>query len=186
MTRWFYRFRGYLAAPPLIFAFFSFSWEVEMDYLTWPFGISLVFIGMVLRIWAQQHLHYRLRVHKRLTMTGPYSFVRNPIYIGNALICLGATVMSELLWLTPITLIYCWGIYLLTVRYEEAHLLDKYGESYRIYMGKVPRWVPRVSRVSHSRDIGIIKEYLRQSIVAEIHCFLLVLPFILKEIIDLS
>jgi steroid 5-alpha reductase family enzyme len=116
-------------------------------------------------------------------MTGPYSFVRNPIYIGNVLICLGATVMSELLWLTPITLIYCWGIYSLAVRYEEAHLLDKYGESYRIYMEKVPRWVPRVS---HPRDIRTINEYLGQSIVAEIHCFLLVLAFILKEIIDLS
>ena len=61
MTRWFYRFRGYLATPPLIFAFFCFSLETEMHYLIWPIGITLVLIGMILRIWAQQHLRYRLK-----------------------------------------------------------------------------------------------------------------------------
>ena len=183
VPKWVYRFRGYLMTPPLIFAIFCFRYEIEAEFIIWPFGICLFIFGVALRIWAQQHLHYRLRVHKRLTMTGPYSFVRNPIYIGNVLICLGATVMSELLWLTPITLIYCWGIYSLAIRYEEAHLLDKYGESYRKYMEEVPRWIPKVL---HPQNIGINNEYLRQSIVAEIHCLLLVLPFILKEIINLS
>ena len=115
-------------------------------------------------------------------MTGPYSFVRNPIYIGNVLICLGATVMSELLWLTPITLIYCWGIYSLAVRYEETYLLGKYGESYRRYMEEAPRWYPKALRF---KNIGLMNEYLRQSVVVEIHCFLLLLPYILKEIINL-
>jgi protein-S-isoprenylcysteine O-methyltransferase Ste14 len=178
-----YRLRGYLVSLPIIFALISYSFETENDWLNWPIGISIFLFGLFLRIWAQQHLHYRLRVHKRLTMTGPYSFVRNPIYIANIFICLGLVVMSELLWLTPITLIYCWGIYSLAIRYEETHLLDKYGKSYHIYREKVPRWVPKVL---HQRDIKIINEYLRKSIVTEIHCFLLLLPFILKEIIDLS
>jgi protein-S-isoprenylcysteine O-methyltransferase Ste14 len=178
VSRWIYRFRGYLISPPLIFAFFCSHFETEAEFI-WPLGICLFVSGIVLRIWAQQHLHYRLKVHKNLTTIGPYSFVRNPVYIGNIFICLGATVISELLWLVPITFFYCLAIYLLVVRYEEAHLLDKYGEPYCKYMEKVPRWIPKVF---HFEGLGIVNQYLRQSIVIEIHCLLLVLPFSLKEI----
>jgi hypothetical protein len=89
--------------------------------------------------------------------------------------------MSELLWLVPFILIYYLGIYSLVIRYEETHLLSKYGEPYLKYMADVPRWVPKVL---HLKKIRMMNEYLLQSIVAEIHCLLLVLAFILKEIIN--
>jgi len=181
VSKWAYRFRGYLVTPPLIFALFCSHYEMEADLLIWPLGLFLFLLGVALRIWAQEHLHYRLRVRKSLTITGPYSFVRNPMYVGNILICLGATITSELLWFVPITLFYCLGIYSLVVRYEESHLLDKYGESYRRYKVEVPRWFPRSLSL---KNISLINEYIRQSVVTEIHCTLLVLLFILKEIIN--
>jgi len=92
---------------------------------------------------------------------------------------LGAIVISELLWLFPLTLFYCLGIYLLVVRYEESHLLDKYGESYRKYMEEVPRWLPKVIRF---KNLGLINEYFQQSIVSEIQCVFLLLPYFLKEL----
>jgi len=173
-----YRFRGYLITPPIIFAIFCFGYETESEFI-WPLGVSLFIFGVALRIWAQQHLHYRLKVHKRLTVTGPYSFIRNPVYIGNTLICLSATVISELLWLVPITFFYCLVIYSLVVRYEESHLLDKYGESYRKYMKEVPRWLPKVICL---KNLGLINEYFQQSIVSEIQCVFLLLPYFLKEL----
>jgi protein-S-isoprenylcysteine O-methyltransferase Ste14 len=181
MSRWFYRFRGYLVTLPFIFAFFCFSLETEMDYLIWPIGISLVFIGMFLRIWAQQHLRYRLKVKKHLTTTGPYSLVRNPIYVGNMLMCLGATVTSELLWLVPIALLYWFGIYSLVVHYEERHLSEKYGEPYRRYLAEVPRWLPRAIRF---RNLDLINKYFLTSVVAEIHCPVSLLPYVVKELVS--
>lgn len=103
------------------------------------------------------------------------------MYIGNILICLGATVISELLWFVPITFFYCVGVYSFVVRYEEAHLLEKYGESYCKYKAEVPRWLPKVPRF---KPIGLINEYFYQSIVIESTSLLLLLPYILKEIID--
>lgn len=184
VPRWFYRLRSYLVTPPLIFSFVWFEWEIEVEYLIWPLGIFLILMGLILRIWAQQHLHYRLKVHKRLTVTGPYSFVRNPIYIGNTLICLGATIASELLWLFPVTLFWCLGVYSIVVRYEETHLSEKYGDSYREYLVKVPRWVTRLRNFKNI-DVKIIKlrnEFFRDSIFAEIHSLLILLPYIIKEI----
>lgn len=180
IPKWAYRFRGYLVTPPLIFALIWFDWKIE-EYFVWPLGISLFLLGVGVRIWAQQHLHYRLKVRKKLTVTGPYSFVRNPMYIGNIMIFLGLTIVSELLWFVPITFSYCLGIYSLVTRYEEAHLLEKFGEPYRRYMEEVPRWVPRTL---HFRNIGLINEYLFQSILIEIRCLFSLLPYILKEMID--
>ena len=179
LTRMVYRLRGYLISLPLIFALFSFSFETENDWVSWPVGVSIFLLGLSFRIWAQQHLHYRLKVRKYLTNSGPYSFVRNPIYLGNILICLGLVVTSELLWLVPITLVYSFGIYSFVVSYEERHLLEKYGESYRRYMSEVPRWFPVTVRF---KNLRFKNEYLRASIIAEIHFVLTLLPYLAKEV----
>jgi len=105
------------------------------------------------------------------------------MYIGNVLICLGATIISELLWFVPVTLFYHLGLYSLVVRYEEAHLLEKYGESYRRYMFEVPRWLP--TKTVHFKKLGlIIDEYFCQSVIVEFPRLFLLLPYIIKEVID--
>jgi protein-S-isoprenylcysteine O-methyltransferase Ste14 len=174
-----YRLRGFLISLPLVFALFSFSFETESDWFNWSVGVSMFLLGLLFRIWAQQHLHYRLTVRKHLTNSGPYSFLRNPIYLGNILICLGLVVTSELLWLVPITLIYSFGIYSFVVSYEEGHLLEKYGETYRRYISEVPRWFPLTLRI---KNLGLKNEYWRASIMAEIHFVLAILPYLGKEI----
>ena len=176
-----YHLRGFLVSPPLIIAFFTFVCEVETDWLIWPLGGFVFILGLFLRIWAQQHLRYRLDVKKCLTTTGPYSLVRNPIYVGNILMCLGAIITSELLWLVPIALLYWFTIYSLVVRYEERHLLEKYGEPYRRYLAEVPRWLPRAIRF---RNVDLINRYFLTSIVAEIHCPFILLPYIFKELVS--
>jgi hypothetical protein len=102
------------------------------------------------------------------------------MYTGNILICLGAIVLSELLWLLPIAYLYYGGLYSLVVRYEETHLLDKYGESYRRYMSEVPRWFPKIV---HSKPLELINEYLYECIFIESASLLLILLFMFKEYI---
>lgn len=180
ITRMVYRFRGVLIIPPFIFALFCLSSETEMECLTWPLGGSLFLLGLLLRVWAQQHVHYRLKVKKYLTTTGPYVLMRNPIYAGNLLICLGLVISSELLWFAPIAFFYSFGMYSLVVRYEEGHLLEKYGEDYRKYLLEVPRWFPNTIRFE---NLGIKNEYFRAAFIAEIRCVLALLPYLVKEVI---
>lgn len=179
--RWFFRHRGVLVAPPLILALLCFRDEMEAPRLFWPLGLSLVFLGVALRIWAQEHLHHRLRMPMHLTTTGPYAFVRNPLYIGNTLIYAGATVTSELFWMAPLTLLWCLGIYSLVVRYEEAQLLEQYGEPYRQYRREVPRWWPRTLAF---KNRGLVNQYFGAAVVAEMHCLLIIFPYVLKEMVS--
>jgi protein-S-isoprenylcysteine O-methyltransferase Ste14 len=175
-----YRFRGFLVSPPLLFSLVWFRSELEFDVVILPIGLCIYFIGIAIRIWAQQHLHYRLKIKKKLTITGPYQFVRNPIYIGNTFICIGLTIISEVVWLVPITFIWCAMVYSMVVRYEEACLLKKYGQLYQTYVSEVPRWFPRNLRF---RSLGLKNEFFYTSIFAEIHCIVFLLPFILKEMV---
>lgn len=178
---WFFRHRGVLVAPPLLVALLCFRGEVESHRLCWTLGTSLVLLGAALRVWAQEHLHHRLRLPMHLTTSGPYQFVRNPLYIGNTLIYLGATVTSELEWMIPLTLLWCLGIYSLVVRYEEAQLQEQYGEAYRRYQQEVPRWLPRLSGLYH---LGFVNRFFWGSVAAEVHCLLILFPYLLKEVLS--
>ncbi len=179
---WVYYLRNFEAALPLLFAFMCKYGEIETDdRLIWGVGGGLFLAGMALRVWAQQHLHYRMGMHKQLTTSGPYSLVRNPLYIANTLTYVGATICSELVWLVPVTVLWAVGVYSIVIRYEEAHLADKYGDAYQKYFQEVPRWVPKRIGLGH---FGLANKYLGRVMWVELRCVLVLLPYILKEIID--
>ena len=180
-----YKVRGILMAPPFLFLMMTFIGETEWDSLVWPMGFVLFGLGVLIRVWAQMHLHYRLRIRKTLTTTGPYVYLRNPIYVANTTMLLGLTVMSELLWFLPLMLVWCVVVYSLVVRREEAHLLNKYGEPYAEYVRNVPRWVPssKQSRMGSAPQYQA-REYLWQSVAAELHCLLWLVPLIGKELVS--
>ena len=58
-------------------------------------GAVLTLLGEWLRLWAAGHL----RKNKQLTTTGPYSYVKNPLYIGTLLITLGYSAMAMNYWI---------------------------------------------------------------------------------------
>lgn len=181
--KWIFNVRGLLMVPPVLFMFICFRWETEVDAVILPLGAIIFASGMALRVWAQMHLHYRLRVRKTLTTTGPYSMVRNPIYIANTLIMAGICVMSELLWFLPITVMWCAVVYSLVVRYEEHHLSEKYGVPYAEYRASVPRWFPRLHRNASYKAVKV-RQWLFSSVAAELHCLFLPAFILVKELID--
>jgi protein-S-isoprenylcysteine O-methyltransferase Ste14 len=73
--------------------------------------------------------------------SGPYRFTRNPIYIGFVLLYFGLAVMLTSAWmlllLIPVLMVLQRGV----VEREEAYLQEKFGEAYRKYQARVPRWL---------------------------------------------
>jgi len=148
--------------------------------VTWTVGGIVFAIGVAIRLWAQQNLHFRLPMEEDLTTSGPYAFVRNPIYIGNIIISISLNIMSGILWLLPITLITGCVVYSVAVRYEEGYLLGRYGEPYAAYMKRIPRWIPRLSGAKFSWTT----DYLGASLKAEAHNLLFIIPLIAKDVIQ--
>ncbi|HEV2884718.1 MAG TPA: isoprenylcysteine carboxylmethyltransferase family protein [Pyrinomonadaceae bacterium] len=178
--RFFYLQRGVLATPPLLLALVIFRGQSVNGWLCWSVGLGLFTLGLLGRIWAQQHLHYRLKIPMALTRTGPYTLVRNPIYICNTLMVVGLTFTSRVLWLVPITLIWMMVLYSIVVREEEGRLSKEMGEPYLAFLREVPRWVPRAVNA----NLGLVNQHLWPSIKAEAHNLLLVIPFVIKEFVN--
>lgn len=177
--RFFYLHRGLLGAVPLILALFLSRGQAENGWLVWTVGLLIFFLGLFGRIWAQQHLQYRLPGPITLTQTGPYGWLRNPIYVSNTLMSVGLTVVSRVLWLVPITILWCAVLYSIVVREEEEWVSKVFGEGYRAYFEEVPRWIPRRSKMR----LAWVTEYLVPSIRAEIYNLLYLIPFVIKELV---
>ena len=174
-----YKFRGHLVCLPLLVAIFCAWHEYENEPVVWTVAGVVFGLGVLIRLWSQQHLRFRITRNMILTRTGPYALMRNPIYIGNTLICVGLVIASELLWLIPITLLVCAGTYALVVRHEERKLTRVYGAPYLEYLREVPRWFPKWQPGYRP---AWITDQLRPSIRAEAYNLLLLIPFILKEL----
>ena len=109
-------------------------------------GAVLVTGGELLRLWAVRHIGVisRTRSHRTgpLVSSGPFGHVRNPLYLGNALLWVGFAISSGLVWLAPLILLLLGAGYHAIVRWEEGLLETRLGEHYRAYTRQVPRWIP--------------------------------------------
>jgi len=169
-----------MMTPPLLVALIWPRGAAGTAWQFWAAGLFIFGLGLWGRVWAQQHLHFRLReVDNAFTHTGPYRWVRNPIYISNTLLCVGLTVVSQVLWMVPVTIAWCLIVYTIVIREEEARLLELYGEPYADYLKETSRWIPRPSERAAVKFNG----FLLQSLKAEAHNLLLLIPFIIKRFI---
>ena len=181
-----YKIRGGLMMVPYVFAFFWMHNENEHP-VVFIAGLALVVAAFLIRLWAQLHLHYRLKVKKVLTMTGPYAYARNPIYVSNIMLLAGYVLMSELVWFVPVSIFYGYIVYHIVVAYEEHHLQEKYGTPYMEYLEQVPRWMPRIS--FHKKDIKPegeqphVRTFLLPSLKAEYQCLCIAMIPLAKELL---
>ena len=81
---------------------------------------------------------------RRLVITGPYRFVRNPMYIGAALALVGAALVYESLPLLGYAGFFLIATHLFVVWHEEPTLRRTFGPDYEAYCGCVRRWWPSV------------------------------------------
>jgi protein-S-isoprenylcysteine O-methyltransferase Ste14 len=76
-----------------------------------------------------------------LVTYGPYYVTRNPIYIGFVLVYFGLSIILTSVWvlllLIPVLMILQRGV----IEPEEAYLERKFGDAYRRYKARVPRWL---------------------------------------------
>ncbi|MFC1489140.1 methyltransferase family protein [Thermodesulfobacteriota bacterium] len=80
---------------------------------------------------------------KKLVVTGPYRYARNPMISGAILILLGETVLFNSWPLFMWTIIFLFGKMLYLPLIEEKELKQRFGEPYVAYIAQVPRWIPR-------------------------------------------
>lgn len=99
---------------------------------TWPSvaaGAAVAAAGEALRLWAAGHLEKG----REVTSSGPYRFMRHPLYAGSALIGTGVAVASASLWVAGIAAAYLGLVLAAAARAEETHLRATFGRAYAAY-----------------------------------------------------
>lgn len=78
----------------------------------------------------------------QLSCEGPFTLVRNPLYVFSFLGILGAGFLSGRVILLALLVGIFFLYYPEVVAHEEAFLSEKFGKEYADYQKKVPRWIP--------------------------------------------
>lgn len=108
------------------------------DVHAWA-GVALVLAGLAIRSWAAGTLHKDAEV----TTVGPYSLVRNPLYIGSMLMIVGFCILigqeALLLLIVPTFAV----LFAATVSHEERALAKRFGAAWHSYAATTPRFFPR-------------------------------------------
>jgi hypothetical protein len=136
-------------------AFFA-RWRVRLGYplafvvlllarptpasIFWAIPVGLA--GLLIRGVAAGYLHKQ----EVLTVTGPYAYTRNPLYLGSAVLAIAAAIATDS-WICAVILCgYFVLFYSFVMRREEGELRQRHGAAFDQYAAAVPLFLPRLAR----------------------------------------
>ena len=110
--------------------------------------IAAPLLGIGLAVWARVHLDRNWgmpmsrKQNPELVTTGPYAFVRHPIYTGIILAMFGSMIGESPFWVLPLILSGTYFVF--SARREEAFMDAQFPERYRAYMKRTKMLLPFV------------------------------------------
>jgi protein-S-isoprenylcysteine O-methyltransferase Ste14 len=115
----------------------AFAWLSRPSPRSVALGLPISIFGLWLRAWAAGHV----AKDQHLATSGPYSYIRNPLYAGTLIVAGGIVIASRDIWLAVIFAAAFLLVYLPSIELEEQHLRSKF-RSYADYADRVPRFIP--------------------------------------------
>lgn len=143
-----FKYRSYTPIPFILIMFLYANpniWSIIIGFL-------IALLGEGIRIWGVSWAGSETRTTgggvggSFLVISGPFAYVRNPLYVGNILMYTGLGIMSFALfpYLQIIGIVFFYFQYKLIVEEEEAYLLKTFGDDYKNYTQNVSRFLPKL------------------------------------------
>jgi len=150
LGKYFFKYRSYTPLP----FFFLMILFMQPNLYSILSGIPLILAGELIRLWAVSYAGSETRTTDgvggtNLVTQGPFSMVRNPLYLGNVLIYTGIGIMS----FTFFPYLQIFGLFYFTFQYyciilnEEEYLKNTYKDKFEIYLKSVSRFIPLKNRI---------------------------------------
>lgn len=184
----FFKKRGILGVPFFLVAILFAKFRLILFIL----GSLFVFFGELFRILSLRYsgptTRARELVAPELVKEGTYSIIRNPLYFGNFFIGFGFSLLSGAFfpYLQFLFIPLFFLEYFPIVIAEEKFLEEKFGDEYKDYMAKVPRFLPKLKGVNWGKPkyrLGETLRWERSTFYLIISLYLLfILSFILRRI----
>jgi protein-S-isoprenylcysteine O-methyltransferase Ste14 len=152
---WLFRWRSYL---PLLLLFLiliglrnfhDLAADPRLENV-WTFiCFAIGVLGLMLRAFVVGYAAHgtsgrnaRAQQADALNTSGLYSVVRHPLYLGNYLMWLSATLLTNTVWLPIVVSLIFWLYYERIMSAEEAFLRAKFGATFEQWAARTPAFVP--------------------------------------------
>ena len=121
---------------PLGFAFgIAVVWLATPCWTSLVWGLPIAALGEALRIWAAGHLEKS----REVTRSGPYRWLRHPLYVGSSLMAAGLAIAAGSIVVAAIVAIYMTATITAAILTENAFLRQTFGADYAAWQaGAVP------------------------------------------------
>lgn len=142
--------------PVILLAIFvrpDWKHEEEASFIIEFVGYLFLLFGLCIRVWSI--LYIGGKKSKKLTMDGPYSICRHPLYIGTFSIVIGAGLCFENIPMLLATILIMVPIHLVVAKMEDEHLAELFPEEYPEYKKLVPAYLPRFANYNTPETIEI-------------------------------
>jgi len=140
---------------------FLLGFRIDFSVIIRVLGILLAFAGIILQMWVLKSLSARVITGvpevingetARLITGGPFSRVRHPTYLSHSLFFIGIFLSTGTMATGFVALIDFIIVALIIVPMEEKELLSRFGDEYRLYMARTPRFLPRMRKQIPKRN----------------------------------
>lgn len=135
-------------------------WLAQPTWDSLLLGGVFALAGEALRLWAAGHLEKS----KEVTRSGPYAYMRHPLYLGSAFIAVGVAVAGGSRIASLLIALYLGTTLPAAVVAEERHLREKFGPEYDAYAAK--QAPPMERRFSFARAIGNREHHTIAGVIA--------------------
>ena len=151
----FFRYRSYIPIPIIFLAFYFYYIspinKINPSILNYCLSISLT--GLLIRVLVVGYSfdktsgrNTKSQLASKINKTGIYSLIRHPLYIGNFLIWLGASLITNNLYFVLFSIFFYWLIYIPIILAEEDYLTKKFKNEYKLYSLNVPAIIPNFKK----------------------------------------
>ena len=83
--------------------------------------------------------------NKELSTTGPYAFMRHPLYTGNIMILIGLCLINGFFWSFVIAFIFLWFYYPAAIEYEDRKLKSLFPDTWEEWASITPALMPKMN-----------------------------------------
>jgi protein-S-isoprenylcysteine O-methyltransferase Ste14 len=150
------------------------GWPRVHRAIQWS-GLLMILVCILGRTWCA--LYIGGQKQRRLVTQGPYSVVRNPLYLFTLFGTAGVGALSGSLVMALACAGFATMVFLLVVRQEEQFLLAAFPDEFRAYAHRVPRLLPRFSGWRDADQL-IVQPRLVHRTFLDASLFLMAVPLI--------
>jgi protein-S-isoprenylcysteine O-methyltransferase Ste14 len=142
-------------------------------------GYACLVVATFGRVWCLTYIGGYKRA--QIITEGPYSVVRNPLYLFTLIGGAGFGLATEHL-AAAVVMLGAFGVYYPFVVAKEERILEQlHGDAYREYTRRTPRWIPNFRRFTEPETWQVKPAFIRRSILSSMWFLWLYLAWIVIE-----